>query len=120
MHLAVDTLSHLLALMVTPAKEQDRAQVEALAAQVQAVTYASVTMAHVDQGYSGDQPAAVAAHGIQLAVVKQPEAKRSFVLLPKHWIVERDFAWSARFRWLARDYERLPAVLAGLHFVAFP
>jgi hypothetical protein len=25
----------------------------------------------------------------------------------------------ARFRRLARDYERLPTVLAGLHFIAF-
>ena len=32
---------------------------------------------------------------------------------------ERSFAWAARFRRLARDYERLPETLAGLHFVAF-
>ena len=37
-HLAVDTLGHLLALTVTAANEQDRAQVETLAQQVQAVT----------------------------------------------------------------------------------
>jgi len=34
-------------------------------------------------------------------------------------VVERSFAWMARFRRLARDYERLPETLAGLHFVAF-
>jgi transposase len=119
-HLAVDTLGHLLALLVTPANEQDRAQVEALAAQVQAVTGESVTLAYVDAGYTGEQPAAdAAAHGIQLEVVKLPEAKRGFVLLPRRWVVERDCAWSARFRRLARDYERLPTVLAGLHFVVF-
>jgi hypothetical protein len=28
-------------------------------------------------------------------------------------------AWMARFRRLARDYERLPETLAGLHFLAF-
>ncbi|MBP6559092.1 MAG: IS5/IS1182 family transposase, partial [Burkholderiaceae bacterium] len=27
--------------------------------------------------------------------------------------------WLARFRRLARDYERLPDVLGGLHFVVF-
>lgn len=119
-HLAVDTLGHLLALLVTPANEQDRAQVEALAQQVQEVTGESVTLAYVDQGYTGEQPAAeAAAHGIHLEVVKLPEAKHGFVLLPKRWVVERDFAWSARFRRLARDYERLPTVLAGLHFVVF-
>ncbi len=34
-HIAVDTLGHLLALFVTPANEQDRAQVAELAEQVQ-------------------------------------------------------------------------------------
>jgi len=57
--------------------------------------------------------------GIALEVVRHTEAKRGFVLLPRRWVVERSFAWAARFRRLARDYERLPATLAGLHFVAF-
>jgi transposase len=39
--------------------------------------------------------------------------------LPRRWVVERSFAWAARFRRLARDYERLPETLAGLHFLAF-
>jgi transposase len=56
---------------------------------------------------------------MQLEVVKLPEAKKGFVLLPRHWVVERSFAWAARFRRLARDYERLPDTLAGLHFLAF-
>ena len=119
-HLAVDTLGHLLALCVTAANEQERAQVEALARQVQAVTGDTVQLAFVDQGYTGEQAAADAAtHGIRLEVVKLPEAKRGFVLLPRRWVVERSFGWMARFRRLARDYERLPETLAGLHFVAF-
>src|SRR5512140_3772508 len=76
-HLAVDTLGHLLALLVTPANEQERAQVEALAKAVQETTGESVELAYVDQGYTGDEPAeAAAAHGIQLEVVKLSEAKR--------------------------------------------
>lgn len=119
-HVAVDTLGELLALLVTPANEQDRAQVEALATAVQAVTGETVELAYVDQGYTGDAPAAAAqAHGIALAVVKLPEAKRGFVLLPRRWVVERSFAWAARFRRLARDYERLATTLAALHFLAF-
>jgi transposase len=51
--------------------------------------------------------------------VKHHEAKKGFVLLPRRWVVERTFGWLGRFRRLARDYERLPAVLAGLHFIAF-
>jgi transposase len=119
-HAAVDTLGHLLALRVTPANEQDRAHVAAVAEQVQAVTDNQVELAFVDQGYTGDTPAAEArAHGIRLEVVKLPEARKGFVLLPRRWVAERFFAWMARFRRLARDYERLPETLAGLHFVAF-
>ena len=119
-HLAVDTLGQLLAVLVTPANEQDRAQVDALADQIQEATGDSVEVAFVDQGYTGEQPATDAeAHGIRLEVVKLHTAKRGFVLLPRRWVVERSFAWMARFRRLARDYERLAETLVGLHFVAF-
>ncbi len=119
-HMAVDTLGHLLALLVTPANEQERAQVEHLAQAVQEATGESVEIAFVDQGYTGEEPEEAAkAHGIQLQVVKLPEAKRGFVLLPRRWVVERSFAWAARFRRLARDYERLAETLAALHFLSF-
>jgi len=119
-HIAVDTLGQLLALHVTPADEQDRAQVAELAEQVQAVTGETVKVAFVDQGYTGETAAEAAeAHGMRLEVVKLQEAKKGFVLLPRRWVVERSFAWAARFRRLARDYERLPETLAGLHFLAF-
>lgn len=118
-HMAVDTLGHLLALHVTPANAQDRAQVAALAAAVQAETGETVTLAYVDQGYTGATPAADAtAHGITLEVVRLPDVKHGFVLLPRRWVVERSFAWMSRFRRLVRDYERLPETLAGLHLVA--
>src|SRR5512144_583988 len=120
LHAAVDTLGHLLAAHVTPATEQDRDQVKRLAAAVQEVTGESVELAYVDQGYTGERPQAEAqANGMRLEVVKLPEARRGFVLLPKRWVIERSFAWAARFRRLARDYERLPETLAGLHFAAF-
>ena len=80
----------------------------------------SVELAYVDEGYTGERPAEEAeAHGMRLEVVKHEEAKWGFVLLPRRWVVERDFAWASRFRRLVKDYERLPTVLAGLHFVAF-
>ena len=119
-HAAVNTLGHLLALRVTPATEQDRAQVGALAEAVQEATGESVELAYVDRGYTGEEASAAAeAHGIRLEVVKHPEAKKGFVLLPRRWVVERSFAWATRFRRLAKDYERLPETVAGLHFVAF-
>lgn len=101
-HMAVDTLGHLLALLVTPANEQKRVQASELAAQVQETTSQTVTLAYVDQGYTGEDATQDAAEqGLRLEVV------------------ERSFAWAGRFRRLARDYERLPETLAGLHFIAF-
>src|SRR5258706_1136524 len=79
MHMAVDTLGQLLALHVTPASDQDRAQVGELAQQVQTVTDQNVEVVFVDQGYTGDKPQQAAAeHGIRLIVVKLPDAKNGF------------------------------------------
>ena len=119
-HMAVDTLGQLLALHVTPANEQDRHQVQVLVEQVQHVTGETVEVAFVDQGYTGEAAATAAAEqGVQLEVVKLPEAKKGFVLLPRRWVVERSFGWMSRFRRLTRDYERLAETLAGFHLVAF-
>ena len=78
-------------------------------------------MTYVDQGYTGERASGLAAEhdAIRLEVVKHEETKGGFVLLPMRWVVERDFAWASRFRRMVKDYERLPASLAGLHFVAF-
>ena len=109
-----------MALKVTAANEQERAQVADLVEEVQQATGESVEVAFVDQGYTGKEPAEQAAkRGIRLIVVKLEEAKKGFVLLPRRWVVERSFAWAVRFRRLAKDYERLPSSLAGLHWLAF-
>ena len=116
----MDTLGHLLALRVSPANEDDRQEVKELCEEIQRATGEKVELAYVDQGYTGERAAGFAAeHGIRLEVVKHEEAKRGFVLLPRRWVVERDFAWASRFRRLVKDYERLPEMVAGLHFVAF-
>ncbi len=94
-HLAVDTLGHLLALHVTAASEQDRAQVEQLAKKVQEVTGGSVEVAFVDQGYTGDEPAEAAeGQRMRLEVVKLPDAKRGFVLLLCSWLLVSFNCWS--------------------------
>lgn len=119
-HMAVDTLGSLLAVVVTPANEQERDQVEALCRQVQQVTGEHVQLAWADQGYTGEDAAAAAQEqGVRLEVVRLPEAKKGFVLLPRRWVIERSFAWKTRFRRLVRDYERLPETLVGLHFIVF-
>lgn len=119
-HAAVDTLGHLLALHAPPANEQDRAQVKRLARAMQKLTGKNVELAYVDQGYTGETAhQAAQTQGIELEVVKHTAVKRGFVLLPRRWVVERSFGWAARFRRLARDYERLAQTLAELHYLAF-
>ncbi|GAB3359479.1 hypothetical protein GCM10027395_20890 [Giesbergeria sinuosa] len=56
-------------------------------------------LAWADQGYTGDKARSDAqGHGVQLEIVRLPEAKKGFVLLPKRWVVERSLGWLARFR----------------------
>ncbi len=54
-----------------------------------------------------------------LHAFKLPQGKRSFVLLPRGWVVEPSFAWMPHFTQLANDFERLPKTVEGLIFEAF-
>jgi L-asparaginase/Glu-tRNA(Gln) amidotransferase subunit D len=66
---------YLLALHVTPAVEQDRAQAEQLAQAVQDLTDQSVTLAYVDQGCTGaNAREAARAQGIALEAVKHTDS----------------------------------------------
>jgi hypothetical protein len=47
-----------------------------------------------------------AGHGIQLEVIKNTEAKRGFIVLPRRWVVEPSFARPAA--WLAITKGYLP------------
>ena len=117
---SLKSIGHLLALHVTPANVDDRAEVARLADAIQDATGESVTLAYVDQGYTGEKPAEAAKQrGITLEVVKLPEAKCGCVPLPRRWVVERSFGWATRCRRLVKDYERYASTLAGLDVVAF-
>jgi len=72
--------------------------------------------AHADPRDRGPDAATDAQeHGIRPEIVSLPMARRGFVPPPQRWGVERSFAWLARFRRLARDYERLAETLAGAY-----
>ncbi len=79
-----------------------------------------MTLVYLDQGYTGEiAKQSVEEHGVDLEVVKHPEAKRGFVLWLIRWVVKRSFAWATCFRRLARDYERLVQTFAGFHYLVF-
>src|SRR3954471_20451611 len=100
-HAAVDTLGHLLALKVTPANEQDRAQVADLSKALQEATGQNIQVAFVDQGYTGEKPAQAAAQaGIHLEVIKHHEAKHGFVYCPgAGWWNAPSPGWRASDTW---------------------
>lgn len=67
-HIAVDTLGHLLSVVITPANEQERAQVGELCRQVQEVTGQTSEVSFGDQGYTGEDAGHKAAvHDIDLS-----------------------------------------------------
>ena len=119
-HAVVDTMGHLLSLVVSAGNVDDRQPVYELCEQVQALTGDRVITMFADKGYTGEAVQDDANDNIiRLVVMKKPEAVKGFVLLPMRWVVERSFGWMTRFRRLTRDFERLPEVFGGLHFVAF-
>jgi transposase len=78
---AVITLGHPRALSVTPAHDDERSQVGALATQAQAVADVRLEIACLDSGYIGPEPAASAAKpSLELVVVKTPQAQWAVVL----------------------------------------
>lgn len=109
----------MLTLLVTSGDEQDCDQVYEMCRELQQLTGDHIDVVLADQGYTGEQASTDAAfNDIALVIVKRPTGAQGFVLLPKRWMSERAFAWTARFRRLARDLERLPSTLLGFHWLA--
>jgi hypothetical protein len=82
-----------LPLRITPTNAQERNQVAVLAEAVKAATAKSDELAVADQRSMGVlRPAAGEANGIQLEVVKLPDARRGFVVPPRRGVAERSFA----------------------------
>jgi dihydrofolate reductase/transposase len=119
-HAAVDTSCHVLALVVTPANDHNRAQVGHLAAALHEAPDGTAELAYVDQGYTGAAPVAEAAPmAWSWRSSSCPTPNAALCRCRAAPVVERDFVWASRFRRLARDYERRAATLVSLQFLAF-
>jgi hypothetical protein len=91
--IAVDRLGHLMAQKATPADRGDRAQVIALAEEVQLVTGDTIDLACVHRGCTGQAAREAAVEPVvRIEVVKQTMAILGFVLQPRRWVVELSFA----------------------------
>jgi hypothetical protein len=121
-HIAVNSLSHLLAQKVIPANQGDRPMWKPWPKTCRSSPEARSKCPTLSRGYTGPNAAraarAVQKHGIELEVSKHPLAQRRFVLLSHRWVIQRSFTSAASFRRLARGYERLDPILKGLHHLS--
>ena len=105
-HIAVDTNGLPHAIHVTTANVTDRAGAIALA-ETHRNRLTTVANILVDGGYTGEKFAneILGILGATVEVVKRSEL-HSFKVIPKRWVVERDFGWLEKCRRLWKNCER--------------
>jgi putative transposase len=108
-HIAVDTLGLILAVVVHAASCQDYDGARMVLVQLKE-SFKRLKVVFADSAYGRNAlPDWVkATFGWVLQTVLRPVGIKGFVILPKRWIVERTFAWLARWRRHSKDYERNP------------
>ncbi len=110
----VDTLGLLLAVKVVAASISEKAGAKLLIEKIWANSplkelCGKLELVWVDAGYQGDDLYDWVANltGWLWQVVKRSDSAKSFILLPRRWVVERSFAWRSFKRRLSKDYEKL-------------
>jgi len=105
-HLAVDTLGLVWAVVVHGAYWQDHDGACLVFQKLRVFGRLRVLFADSAYGRNGLPQWVKETFGWILQTVLRPVATKGFVVLPKRWIVERTFAWLARYRRHSKDYER--------------
>ena len=118
-HIAVDTLGLIISVVVHGAYWQDHDGACFLLMKLQQVC-PRLKVLFADSAYArNDLPDWVnQTFGWILRTVRKPIGIQGFVVLPKRWVVERTFAWLARYRRHARDYERKPESSEAITYIA--
>ena len=108
-HILVDTQGLLMHALVHAADVQDRDGGVLVMATLFGL-YPFLLNLYADGGYQGarfQDALRTILKRLDVEIVKRSDQARSFVVLPKRWIVERTFAWLGRCRRLAKDWECL-------------
>ena len=107
-HLAVDTLGLVWAVVVHGAYWQDHDSAGFVFNKLRVLGRLRVIFADSAYGRQELPQWVKETFGWLLQTVLRPAKTKGFVVLPKRWIVERTFAWLARWRRHSKDYERNP------------
>jgi putative transposase len=106
-HIVVDTLGHLLEVVVHAANIQDRDGAKLVLEKLSKATQEALKKLWGDGGYAGQLIDWVHQHlNAVLEVVQRDPNQKGFQVLPRRWVVERTFAWLGRYRRLSKDYEQ--------------
>jgi len=118
-HLAVDTLGLILAVVVHTADWQDQDGACSVLEEL-GKKFHRLKVIFGDAAYGrANLPAYVRdTFGWILQTVLRPVGLKHFVVLPKRWIVERTFAWLARYRRHSKDYEKTTASSEAFTYLA--
>ena len=118
-HIAVDTLGLLLTVVVHGAEWQDQDGAEWVMEKLgEHFRRIQVVFGDVAYGRSGLPDWVQETFGWILQTVLRPVGVKGFVVLPKRWIVERTFAWLARYRRHSKDYEKTTASSEAMTYIA--
>jgi len=118
-HIIVDTMGHLLEVVVHAAGIQDRDGGMFPFFKLSTDTLASLERVWADGGYRGQFVHWVKEHfDITLDIVERDPDLKGFHVLPRRWVVERTFAWFGRYRRLSKDYERCPTSSEATIYIA--
>jgi putative transposase len=104
-HLAVDTLGLVWAVVVHGAYWQDQEGAHFVICALRRLGRLKVVFGDSAYGREGLPQWVKDTFGWILQTVLRPVHAKGFLVLPKRWIVERTFAWLARYRRHSRDYE---------------
>jgi putative transposase len=118
-HIAVDTLGLLLTVVVHGCSWQDHDGACFVLMRLNQ-TFRRLKIVFADGAYGRcELPAWVhETFGWILQTVLRPVGLKGFIVLPKRWVVERTFAWIARYRRHSKDYERNPETSEAMIYIA--
>jgi putative transposase len=118
-HILVDTVGHLLKVIIHSASLQDRDGARLLLEALPAMVRRRLVLLWADAGYRG-QFVVWCLRFLQviLAIVSSLPQQKGFAVLPRRWVVERTFAWLSNYRRLSKDYEVNTTLSAGMVYLA--